>query len=130
MDGELTLDMMDARTPPTWSVGKTTRAFAQVEPRHVAELLEAASAAEFFTRPEPVINVRATAFVWRVAITHAGRSRELIIPDRSAHPDLNRLTRAARACVRDRQVLTPATLSDKDRRAMTAALRAPTRGRS
>ena len=56
MSGELTLDMLIPGNPPTSFSGETTRTFEQMEPRHVTELLAAATAAAFFNRPEPAIN--------------------------------------------------------------------------
>lgn len=123
LSGELTLDMLIPGNPPTSFSGETTRTFEQMEPRHVAELLAAATAAAFFDRPEPAINAESGTCLWRVRIMHQGCSRELVIPDRNAGPELDRVAKAARACVRDRQVFALSSMSEAERERFVAELR-------
>ena len=122
MDGQLTLDMLDSRSRASIFAGETIRAFEQIEQRHVTELLAAAHAAEFFTRPEQTVGADAGTCLWRVQIMHEGRSRELVIPDKNAGPELERLARAARACVRDRQVFGVESMPDDMRQALAMSL--------
>lgn len=128
MNGELTLDMLTATTPHISIVGETTRPFERLKRRHVAELLVAARAAAFFTRPEPEIAPDPGSTLWRVRIAYRNHSRELDIPHLDAPPELERVARAARACLRDRQVISFDTISDEERAEFIAALKAaPTR---
>lgn len=122
MNGELTLDMLTATTPHISIVGETTRPFERMERRHVAELLVAARAAAFFTRPKPEIGTDPANTLWRVRISHKGRSRELVIPHLGASPELERVARAARACLRDRQVISFNSISDNERAEIMAVL--------
>lgn len=124
LDGELTLEMLPVSgIPALWSV-ETTRAFDKVDPRRVAELLDAADAAAFFTRPGPPVEQELSTVVFRVHIRAGDRSRDLLIGGPNTDPGLERLARAARACLRDWKVLTMARLSDEEREAFLAALRA------
>ena len=123
MKGELTLDMLDPGSRESIFAGETTRAFEQIEERHLTELLAAAHAAEFFMRREPIVGADPGTCLWRIRITHQGRSRELVIPDKNAAPELERLAKAARACVRDRQVFKVEAMPDEMRQAIALSLR-------
>lgn len=124
MYGELTLDMLTGIMSRVSIVGETTRPFERMERRHVAELLAAARAAAFFTRPEPEIAPDPTNTLWRVRIAYRSRSRELLIPHLGAPPELERVARAARACLRDRRVISFDSISNDERAALLAALKA------
>ena len=123
MDGQLTLDMLDSGSRTSILAGETTRAFEQIEQRHVTELLAAAHAAEFFTRPDRAIGPDPGTCLWRVRIVKDGRSRELVIPDKNAGPEWERLARAARACVRDRQVFGVESMPGEMRQALAMSPR-------
>lgn len=123
MDGQLTLDMLDSSSRTSIFAGETTRAFEQIEQRHVTELLAAAHAAEFFTRPEVAIGPDPGTCLWRVRIISEERSRELVIADQNAPLELERVARAARACVRDRQVFGVESMPDDMRQALVISLR-------
>jgi hypothetical protein len=123
LDGELTLDMLDPRTRTSILAGETIRAFEHMDHGRVAELLAAVQAAEFFTRPEPVVGTEPGTCLWRIGIEHQGRSRELVISDKNAEPELERLARAARACLRDRQVFKTNAMPDEMRHAIAMSLR-------
>lgn len=88
LDGELTLEMVDAQGHAVWPGTATTRAFAQLEERHRSELLEAMEAAGFFTRPEPAVGPGPHGAVWRLRIVSGALSREIVFADarRSTRP--------------------------------------------
>ncbi|PAX08877.1 hypothetical protein [Sphingomonas lenta] len=118
MDGQLTLEMLNTDgTPVSWNVA-TTRDFNELDQQHVAELLDAVVAAEFFTRPEPVIDVHSSTVAFRVRIAWDGRS----IGEPNAAPALERVARAARACLRDRKVIALNSMPYDERQALLAAL--------
>lgn len=120
MTGELMLEMTYVgEKADSWGV-ETTRAFDKLDQRRLAELLEAAEAAEFFTRPEPVIDGKLSTLLFRLCIAHDGRSREPAIGEPNAAPELERLLRAARACLSSRQVLKVAEMSEDERAGLMA----------
>jgi hypothetical protein len=124
LDGELTLEMLPVcGDAAPWTV-ETTRCFDQLDRRRLAELLQAAEAAAFFNRPEPVVDEGLSTVLFRVRIRVGERSRELFVGEPGADLKLERVARAARLCLSDRKVLTMATQSKEDREAIGAALHA------
>lgn len=122
MSGELILEMTHVgETAGSWAV-EIIRAFDKLDQHRLAELLAAAEAAQFFTRPEPVLDTDLSTLLFRLRMTHDGRSRELAIGEPNALPELERLLRAARACLRDRQVFKVAEMPDDVRAVLMAGL--------
>ena len=99
------------------------RRLDQIAPEDWAALLAHAEAIGFFTRPEPR-PAASDARVFHLAITAGDRSRELAINDPFETPELARLITLTRRALRDRQVMTAATMSDEDLAAFRTALAA------
>ena len=77
--------------------GERIRHLADLEPALVAELLAAADAVAFFTRPDPV--VRPDARTYGIRLVHADRSRVLTVPEPFEVPELAQLVRTVRRCL-------------------------------
>lgn len=81
--------------------GERIRHLADLEPALVAELLAAADAVAFFTRPDPVETapVRPDARTYGIRLVHADRSRVLTVPEPFEVPELAQLVRTVRRCL-------------------------------
>lgn len=110
-------------TPHGTRYHEERRRLDQIAPEDWAALLAHAEAIGFFTRPEPE-PAASDARVFHLAITAGDRSRELAINDPFETPELARLITLTRRALRDRQVMTAATMSDEDLAAFRTALAA------
>lgn len=116
---------------PRWRVGSvpwsaTTLSMGPFRDEIMIEdwtaLLAHADAINFFTRPEPA-PASSEARILHLRITSGDRSRELAINDPFEAPELAMLIRLTRRALRDRQVLTPETMTDDQFARLEAALR-------
>jgi hypothetical protein len=80
--------------------GERIRRLAGLGTALVAELLAAADAIAFFTRPDPVVTapVRPDACTVSIRLVHAGRSRLLTVPEPIETPELAQLVQTVRRC--------------------------------
>lgn len=101
----------------------TTRALGELDYGHVAELLNAANAAAFFTGPEELIDTELSTVAFRVRLAWAGRERELLIGEPNAAPELELVAGATRACLRDWRVFSLETMPAEERSVFLTALR-------
>ena len=113
-------------TPHGTRYHEDRRRLDQIAPEDWAALLAHAEAIGFFTRSEPR-PAAADARVLHLAITAGDRSRELAINDPFETPELARLITLTRRALRDRQVMTAATMGDEDFAAFRTALAAQDR---
>lgn len=81
--------------------GERLRNLADLDPTLVSELLAAVEASAFFTHRDPdgAAPVRPDARTYRVRLVHAGRSRQLTVPEPFTTPELAQLVRAVRRCL-------------------------------
>lgn len=84
--------------------GERVRHFADLDPTLVAELLTAAEASDFFTRPVPngTAPVRPDARTYSIRLVHADHSRVLTVPEPFEAPELAQLIRTVRRCLSGR----------------------------
>lgn len=81
--------------------GERVRRLGDLSRALVADLLDAADAAAFFTRPDPPdIRTRPDTRTYHLRLSHGGRSRLLAISEPYASPELGRLVGIATSCVR------------------------------
>ena len=113
-------------TPHGTRYHEDRRRLDQIAPEDWAALLVHAEAIGFFTRPEPG-PAASDARIFHLTITAGERSRELAINDPFETPELARLITLTRRALRDRQVMTAATMSDEDLAAFRKALAAQDR---
>ena len=77
------------------------RRLGDLPPALAAELLDAADAAAFFTRPDPPDTpTRPDTRTYHLRLSHGGRLRLLAISEPYASPELGRLVGIATSCVR------------------------------
>lgn len=77
------------------------RWLGDLPPALAAELLDAAEAAAFFTRPDPPdVPTPPDTRTYRLRLSHGGRSRLLVVSEPYASPELGRLVGIATRCVR------------------------------
>lgn len=78
------------------------RCFGGLAPALAAELLDAAEAAAFFTRPDSPddVPIRPDTRTYHLRLSHGGRSRLLVVSEPYASPELGRLIGIATRCVR------------------------------
>ena len=110
-------------TPHGTRYHEDRRRLDQIATEDWAALLAHAEAIGFFTRPEPA-PAASDARVFHLAITAGDRSRELAINDPFEAPELARLITLIRRALRDRQVMTAATMNDEGLAAFRLALAA------
>lgn len=81
--------------------GERIRRLADLDPALVAELLAAADAIAFSTRPDPVVTapVRPDARTYSIRFLHAGRTRLLTLPEPFEAPELAQLVQTVRRCL-------------------------------
>jgi hypothetical protein len=89
------------------------RALDEIAPEDWTAFLDHADRVDFFTRPEPS-TASPDARILHLTVTMDGRSRELAINDPFEAPELARLVTLARRCLRDRQVVRAAEMTDED----------------
>ncbi len=85
----------------TGRAGERVRYLVDLEPALVAELLAAADACDFFTRPSPdeTAPVYPDARTYSVRLVYDGRSRVLTVPEPFEAPELAQLVRTVRRCL-------------------------------
>ena len=86
-----------------------------------ATLLDHADGIGFFTRPEPQ-RPAADARIFHVTITSGNRTRTLAVNDPFEAPELALLIRLTRRAMRDRLVLTPDMLNERQLDAIRTAV--------
>lgn len=82
-------------------ISERIRHLADLDPILAAELLAAADACSFFTRPsfDPNAPIRPDARTYSIRLLHAGRSRLLTVPEPFEAPELAQLVQTVHRCL-------------------------------